>query len=177
MRATGKTALPAAVHLDSAEDFVIPSRGNSRSIPCRILKPQGNRPVKAVFMHIHGGGWVLQDEKSQDPFLQWMADQTGCLCISVGYRLAPEHPFPAGPEDCFDAAEWLIDNAVKEFGAPLAFLGGESAGGHLSALTALHLLNSSKEKYSQFSLNGLLLHYGTFSSQYDLESYTTANIE
>ena len=45
--------------------------------------------------------------------------------ISIGYRLAPEHPYPQGPEDCFDAAEWLVDRAEAEFGAPLKFIGGE----------------------------------------------------
>lgn len=45
--------------------------------------------------------------------------------VSVGYRLAPEHPFPKGPEDCFDAAEWLVEHAKAEFGAELKFMGGE----------------------------------------------------
>ena len=119
-------------------------------------------------MHIHGGGWVLQDEKSSDPFLQGIADATGVLCISVGYRLAPEYPFPAGPQDCYDAAKFLVDNSEKEFGVTLGFVGGESAGGHLSVLVALHLLQSSEKRYSSFNFKGLLLHfgaYGRFSSR------------
>jgi acetyl esterase/lipase len=160
MRAAGETPLPKAVLLDSATSYSITSR-DGNSIPCRILKPQ-NGPVKSVFMHIHGGGWVLQDEKSQDLALQTIADATGLLCISVGYRLAPEHPFPAGPNDCYDAAEYLVDNAETEFGAKLGFLGGESAGAHLSVLVALHLVQSSKNQHSSFSFKGLLLHFGAY---------------
>lgn len=62
---------------------------------------------------------------SQDDYLKAYVDSTNVVVLSVGYRLAPEHPFPAGPEDCYDAAEWLVDNAEKEFGAPLKFIGGE----------------------------------------------------
>jgi acetyl esterase/lipase len=171
MRAAGETPLPAATYLESAEDFTVPSRESGRGIPCRILKPQNGNPVKAVFMHIHGGGWVLQDEKSQDPALQSIADATSLLCISIGYRLAPEHPFPAGPEDCYDAAEWLVDNAEKRFGAPLSFVGGESAGGHLSALVAIHLLQSPKNEYSSFAFKGLLLHFGCYDLTFTPHAY------
>jgi hypothetical protein len=78
-----------------------------------------------IIMHIHGGGWVLMDHNSSDPLLQNYADMSGCVAISVGYRLAPEYPFPAGPEDCYDAADWLIENGEKEFGGKLRFIGGE----------------------------------------------------
>lgn len=54
-----------------------------------------------------------------------MANGGDALVISVGYRLAPEHAFPAGPDDCDDAADWLVDNALKEFGATLQFIGGD----------------------------------------------------
>ena len=171
MRAAGETPLPAATYLESAEDFTIPSRESGRGIPCRILKPQNGKPIKAVFMHIHGGGWVLQDEKSQDSTLQSIADATGLLCISIGYRLAPEHPFPAGPEDCYDVAEWLVDNAEKKFGAPLSFVGGESAGGHLSVLVAIHLLQSPKNEYSSFAFKGLLLHFGCYDLTFTPHAY------
>jgi acetyl esterase/lipase len=76
-------------------------------------------------MHIHGGGWVLMSEKTTDPLLDFYADTSDCTVISVGYRLAPEYPFPAGPDDCFDVAEYLIKNAEKEYGGPLKFIGGE----------------------------------------------------
>lgn len=163
MRAAGETPLPKARYLDTAENFSIPSRDAGRSIPCRILRPQNGTAVKGVFLHIHGGGWVLQDERSQDPVLQDIADQTGTLALSVGYRLAPEDPFPAGPNDCYDVAEWLVDNAQATFGVPLAFAGGESAGAHLSVLTTLHLLQSPTSRYADFRFKGLLLHFGCYS--------------
>ena len=62
---------------------------------------------------------------SQDPLLKAIADGANIAVMSVGYRLAPEHPFPKGPQDCFDAAEWLVDHGQAHFGVPLKFLGGE----------------------------------------------------
>jgi acetyl esterase/lipase len=78
--------------------------------------------------------------------------------ISVEYRLAPEHPFPASPDDCYDVAEYLVDNALSTYGGPLKFIGGESAGSNLTALTTLHLLDTRPN----FSLAGVILNYGIF---------------
>ena len=117
-------------------------------------------------MHIHGGGWVLNDEQSSDVYLQKVADGCGLLCISVGYRLAPEYPFPAATNDCYDAAYWLVDNGQIEFGVPLAWIGGESAGANLAVLTMLHLAQSPVARYVNFRLSGLLCHYGTYSLQW-----------
>ncbi|EXJ79683.1 hypothetical protein A1O3_07964 [Capronia epimyces CBS 606.96] len=163
MRAAGETPMPKPVLLDTAESFAIPSRDAGRMIPCRILKPQNGTTAKAIFLHMHGGGWCFQDEKSQDTPLQNIANSTGTMMLSVGYRLAPENPFPAGPNDCYDVAEWLVDNAEAEFGLPLAFVGGESAGAHLSILVPLHLLQHSNPKYADFRFRGLLLHFGCYS--------------
>jgi acetyl esterase/lipase len=163
MRAAGETPLPAATHLPSAQSITLPSREAGRDIPCRLLTPQNGKQLRGLFMHIHGGGWVLQDEKSQDPPLQGLADELGLVVVSVGYRLAPEHPFPSGPEDCYDAAEYLVVNAKEKFGAELKFVGGESAGGHLSMLVTLHLLQHEEQRYRDFGFKGLLLHFGSFS--------------
>ena len=62
---------------------------------------------------------------SQDVLMKRIAEGANLAVISVGYRLAPEHPFPQGPEDCYDAADWLVDNSQAKFGAPLKFAGGE----------------------------------------------------
>ncbi|KAF4302951.1 putative alpha beta hydrolase fold-3 domain-containing protein [Botryosphaeria dothidea] len=157
MRWNGETSLPKPVVISSGVDFQIPSRDAGREIPCRMFKPE-NGQVKGVFMHIHGGGFVLQSEKHQDTFLKWFADNCQLAVVSVGYRLAPEHTYPAGPHDCFDAAEWLVKKSKFNYGADLMFIGGESAGAYLSLVTALHLLKT----LSNFSLRGLLLHFGAY---------------
>lgn len=90
--------------------------------------------------------------------LDFMAQQCQLTVISVGYRLAPEDPYPAGNEDCFDAAEYLVDHAEEGFGAKLFFMGGDSAGGHLSVVTAFHLLNTRPE----FAFQGLVLNFGCY---------------
>lgn len=172
LRAEGKTPLPAATLLPSAKTFKIPSRDPGREIPCRILRPEHGGPVKGVFMHVHGGGWVLQNEASQDPPLQAIANGSDALVISIGYRLAPEDPYPAGPNDCFDAAEWLVRNADSEFGAPLCFVGGESAGGHLSMCVVLHLLQHKDAVMANFRFKGLLLHFGCYDMTFTPNVYT-----
>lgn len=96
--------------------------------------------------------------------LKYLADHCQLAVLSVGYRLAPEDPYPAGNEDCFDVAEWLVDNAEKEYGAPLKFMGGDSAGAHLGVVTAFHLLKTRPD----FAFKGLVLNFGAF----DLSGFT-----
>jgi len=67
----------------------------------------------------------VSDLSSQDTYLKYMADHYELTVFSVGYRLAPEHPWPAGGEDCYDAAEWLVKNGPSVFGGELMFTGGE----------------------------------------------------
>jgi acetyl esterase len=95
--------------------------------------------VEAVYLHIHGGGWTLGGADMQDVGLETMAQGANVAVVSVEYRLAPEHPFPAGPDDCEAAALWLIEHAADEFGTDRLIIGGESAGAHLAALTLLRV--------------------------------------
>jgi acetyl esterase/lipase len=96
--------------------------------------------------------------RSQDPYLKYQADTYNLTIISIGYRLAPENPWPACAEDCYDAATYLAQHGRRDFGSELKFTGGESAGGHLACLTALHLLDT----LPSFSFKGLLLHFGCY---------------
>jgi len=78
--------------------------------------------------------------------------------ISVGYRLAPEHPWPAAVHDCIDAAEHLIDHGLSAYGAKLSIMGGESSGAHLTVLTVFHLFHSRPKH----QLAGLVLNCGAY---------------
>ncbi|MET8584219.1 alpha/beta hydrolase [Streptomyces collinus] len=95
--------------------------------------------VEGVYLHIHGGGWAFGSADGQDEKLWRLAVEARLAVMSVDYRLAPEHPFPAGPDDCEADARWLVDHAEAEFGTGRLLIGGESAGAHLSVLTLLRL--------------------------------------
>ncbi|WP_406172084.1 alpha/beta hydrolase [Streptomyces canus] len=95
--------------------------------------------VDGVYLHIHGGGWAFGSADGQDERLWLLAERARLAVVSVDYRLAPEHPFPAGPDDCEVAARWLVKHAAAEFGTERLLIGGESAGAHLSVVTLLRL--------------------------------------
>jgi len=90
--------------------------------------------------------------------LEHIADNTGLAVVSVEYRLAPEDPYPAGPDDCEAAAAWMVKNAEKEFGAGALTIGGESAGGHLAAVTVLRM----RDRYGYTGFRGANFVYGAF---------------
>ncbi|NKB53061.1 MAG: alpha/beta hydrolase fold domain-containing protein [Rhizobiaceae bacterium] len=105
----------------------------------RLFKPR-SAVALGSYLHIHGGGWVLGSATAHDERLQQIADNCQLDCVSVEYRLAPEHPYPAGPDDCEQAALWLL-NGEHELNTSFLSIGGESAGAHLSALTLIRLRN------------------------------------
>ena len=136
-RREGRGIYPAPVFLPEARTIEVD--GPAGAIPLRVIKrPEGQS--WGAFLHFHGGGWTLGENDMQDVRLMRLAHDTGLTVISVGYRLAPEHPYPAGPDDCEAAARWLLSSQGKELAAdgPLA-VGGDSAGGHLTAVTLLRL--------------------------------------
>jgi acetyl esterase len=153
-RRQGRGPFPAPVKSLRARTITIAGR-DGNEIPLRVIAPDQPR---GVYLHIHGGGWVLGSADSQDPMLEHIADNTGLAAVSVEYRLAPEHPYPAGPDDCEFAAVWLVKNAKAEFGSDVLTIGGESAGGHLSAVTVLRM----RDRYGYTGFRGANLVYGAF---------------
>jgi acetyl esterase len=129
-RREGGGVFPTPVFEPLARWEHIPGRGGD--IPLRIIEPEGE--PQGVYLHFHGGGWVLGAADLQDPGLKTAADATGFTMVSVDYRLAPEHPYPAGPDDCEDAALWLLERFPGR-----RVIGGESSGAHLAAVTLLRL--------------------------------------
>ena len=105
----------------------------------RIIAAEGE--ARGAFLHLHGGGWTLGDSDGQDLRLQRLTRETGLTAVSVNYRLAPENPYPAGPDDCEAAALWLLgEEGQAAVGAPgPRAIGGESAGAQLTAVTLRRL--------------------------------------
>ncbi|WP_131743234.1 alpha/beta hydrolase [Actinomadura roseirufa] len=133
-REAGKGAFPAPLPLPEGTDRTIPGRGGP--VPVRVFRPDR---VRGVYLHLHGGGWTLGTARGQDAALWDLARAAGIAVVSVEYRLAPEHPYPAGPDDCEDAARWLIAVGAAELGTDRLVIGGESAGAHLAVGTLLRL--------------------------------------
>ena len=130
--------------------------GQSGPLRFRVIPPSGQ--ARGVFLHVHGGGWVLGGAHHHDLMLERLADATGLMVVSVYYRLAPEHPYPAGPDDCEAAALWLFRNAGEYFGTELVAIGGESAGAHLAAVTCLRL----RDRHGLSPFRAALLTYGAY---------------
>ena len=118
-----------------ARDIFIPGPGGDLHL--RLVEPA--HQAVAAYLHFHGGGWVFGSSRHQDPLLVEMADAAGVAVLSVDYRLAPEHPYPAAPDDAEAAARWLAHNALAEFGTERFVIGGESAGANLSVTTLVRL--------------------------------------
>jgi acetyl esterase len=131
LRAAELNPLPPS---EAAVDRTIP--GPAGPVRLRTFVPDS---VDAVMLHIHGGGFVSGDPEMTDPLSEILSAELNLAIVSVDYRLAPEHPYPAGPDDCEAAALWLLEHAESEFGSNRLLIGGESAGAHLSVCTLLRM--------------------------------------
>ena len=117
------------------EDQTIPGAGPE--IPVRIYTPTGSGPFPVLAWY-HGGGWVVGNLETADATARLLAVQTGCVVVSVDYRLAPESKFPAASDDCYAATKWIAENASGINADPSRIaVGGDSAGGNLAAVVSL----------------------------------------
>lgn len=123
--------------LEGAETREIPGPGGP--IPIRILRPEAPDPPRGVYLHFHGGGMSLGSAAAMDGRNWPLAQACGMAVVSVEYRLAPEHPYPAGADDCEAAAMWLMAHAHAEPGTDRLVVGGESAGAYFALLTMVRL--------------------------------------
>ena len=118
----------------------------------RVLVPSGK--LKGAVLAIHGGGWALGTALSDEKRNWALARRIQAAVVSPDYRLAPEHPFPAGPDDCEAAARWLLDNSLN---VPQLAITGGSAGSHLAALTLCRLKPEERARFKSAAL-----FYGVF---------------
>ena len=130
---------PEPPELKSVEQLAIPSPAGP--IPARVytpIKPRTADGLAPCLVFFHGGGWVIGDLDSHDVVCRKLADQGELIVISVDYRLAPEHKFPAAVDDAIRATKWIAGNA-KSLGidAGRLIVGGDSAGGNLAAVVAI----------------------------------------
>jgi acetyl esterase len=143
---------PAPYFAESARTIAVPAADHE--IPVRVI-PAAN--PTAVFVHCHGGGWTIGSAAGQDAALERIVANTGMTVASIDYRLAPEHPYPAGLDDCERATRWLAAHAAAELGSGRLLIGGESAGANLALCTALRIVRDQAAV-----LSAVALYYGNY---------------
>lgn len=128
---------PSRTEMAEVREVAIPEGANE--IAARLYRPIGGSVPLPLVVYFHGGGWVEGDTDSHDGFTRLLASMAGVSVLSVAYRTAPEHPFPAAVDDAVAAYRWAVENAA-ELGADPGRIavGGDSAGGNLAAVTAIH---------------------------------------
>ncbi|GGT82878.1 MULTISPECIES: alpha/beta hydrolase [Streptomyces] len=124
-------------HEHPEEVFDVDFTGSAGRQTVRVYRPQSDEPLPMV-LYFNGGGFVVGSLSTSDSICRALATMVPCVVVSVGYRLAPEHPFPAAVDDCYTAVKWAADHAA-EFGADSRRIAvaGDSAGGNLAAAMAL----------------------------------------
>jgi len=127
---------PEGEPVAEVEERTIPANG--ANIPVRIYRPDNSRQPKPVLVWFHGGGWVIGSLDGADYGCRIMTNASGCVVVSVDYRLAPESKFPTAADDCYAVTKWIAENAAElNVDASRLAVGGDSAGGNLATVVAL----------------------------------------
>ncbi|MEW6255956.1 MAG: alpha/beta hydrolase [Pseudomonadota bacterium] len=165
-----RSAIPPAVtrqaRLEGRGPFPLPPEsprareemidGPHGPILLRIYWP--DEAPKGVYLHLHGGGWCIGSPRENDSGNDRIVARTGYAVVSVRYRLAPEHPYPQGPDDCEAAALWLAREAGARFETTRLAIGGESAGACLAAAVLVRL----RDRHGLTPFHGAVLTAGCF---------------
>ncbi|MEB2792820.1 MAG: alpha/beta hydrolase [Caldisphaeraceae archaeon] len=152
MNALFAEALPKEP-IHKIEDIKI--RSDDYDLPIRIYYPD-DKKGHGIILHFHGGAWIFGNLDTEDSISRILANHCGCIVVSVDYRLAPEHKFPAAVNDCFNSLLWSINNAERIGGDPRKIATfGISAGGNLAAATSI----LSKEKGVKLKAQALVVPF------------------
>jgi acetyl esterase len=148
-------------------DLVIPAgAADTGGVPARLYRPDASTAGE-LLVFFHGGGWEVGSVETFDRPIRRLANDSGMSVLSVDYRLAPEHPFPAALDDCMAALEWAAEHAddIRVDGTFVA-VGGDSAGGNLAAAVAQRARDESGPR-----IDHQLLLYPVVSRRFDTASY------
>jgi acetyl esterase len=157
----GRPVLGAGPAMAKTREVVVPSRGGG--MRSRLLIPKGD--VSGVIVYFHGGGWVIGSIDDYDTLARELAQRSGCAVFLPDYRLAPEHPFPAGLEDAEDAILWMAENVRELFASRLpVVVAGDSAGGNLATVATRRL-------HGRVDIALQILAYPVTDSVFDTPSY------
>jgi acetyl esterase len=141
--------------------------GPAGNLPIRVYTPEGNPPFP-VLVYFHGGGWVIGNLDTHDSLCRSFANGTPCVVVSVDYRLAPEHKFPAAVEDSYAATLWVAQNADRLNADPARIaVAGDSAGGDLAAVVSL----MARDKGGPSIAYQVLIYPVTDLSSFETQSY------
>jgi acetyl esterase len=153
----------AAEEVARIEDVVIPDVVGGR-MRARAYWPTVPAEALGVLVWLHGGGWYVGDIESFDRVTRQLANASGAVCLSVGYRLAPEHPYPAAVHDARSAVAWAANAGARQLGTDPArvVVGGDSAGANLAAVAARH---------ERDAVRAQLLVYPALDAAMDSDSY------
>ncbi|MBX5893052.1 alpha/beta hydrolase [Pseudomonas aeruginosa] len=151
---TSYRALAASLHppgatapIGGVEDIAV--QGASGELHARVYRPDGSGPFPTTTF-FHGGGFVFGDLDTHDNVCREICRGSQVVVVSVAYRLAPEHPFPAAVDDAIAATQWVVDHAIDLGGNHLVAVAGDSAGGNLSAVVAQAFKVAETELAGQF---------------------------
>jgi acetyl esterase len=152
------------VELAQVEEFPIGACGHE--MRARLYRPSAGAALP-VLLYAHGGGWTFGSVDSHDRFMRLLARESGAAVLGIDYRLAPEHPFPAGMDDTISAIVWLRrEGAARGLDAARLALGGDSAGANI-ALSAMLALRDARAPLPA----GAVLFYGCYAPMHDTPSH------